>query len=106
MSEILAIAVTLLRTLANAPASSSFLTPHVDTILSTIAALLERGEAAVPELQALTEHIQSMVKAGTDPTAEDFATLKAKSDAAHAAIEAPAATTTAPNPDAITGVGQ
>lgn len=87
MEALLAIAATLLRTLAAAPASSSFLTPHVDDILASIAAVLETGEDALPQLQALTEHVAAMVAADRDPTTEEFAELKARSDAAHAVIE-------------------
>ncbi len=87
MSELLAIAVTLLRTLASVPASSSFLTPHIDGILSAVASVFERGEAALPELQALTDHITGLVRAGTDPTPDDFAKLKAMSDANYRVIE-------------------
>lgn len=84
----------LLRALASAPAASSFLTPAIDSILLAAAAFIDRGEEGAAALAELTAHIQAMVDAKRDPTADEWATLKARSDAAHAAIEAPEA----PNP--------
>lgn len=86
--NILALISELLRVLASVPASSSFLTPHLDTILSAVASLIDAGEAGASELQALTAHIKSMAASGTDPTADDWMVLKARSDAAHTIIQA------------------
>lgn len=85
--NILTLISTLLRLLSSVPASSSFLTPHIDSILSAIASLVDAGEAGITELQALTEHIKAMAASGQDPTPEDWASLKMRSDAAHALIQ-------------------
>lgn len=88
MDAVIAIASTLLQTLAGAPASNSFLTPHIDSILSAIAGALDVGETTLPALKALADHVHDMIAANQDPTDADFALLKSRSDAAHQAIEA------------------
>jgi hypothetical protein len=55
--------------------------------LATGAALVEAGEASLPEFKALTVHIQSMSARGEDPTEADWGALKDRSDAAHATIQ-------------------
>lgn len=87
MDAVIAVASTLLQTLAGAPASNSFLTPHLDSILSAIAGVLGIGEQALPELTALAEQVDAMIDANRDPTDAEFAQLKARSDAAHKAIQ-------------------
>lgn len=55
--------------------------------LSAGAALVERGEAAAGEFAALSADLQAMVKAGTEPTADQLASLQARSDAAHTTLQ-------------------
>lgn len=62
----------------------------VGSILNFAASLIGQGEAGMVELQKLTDEVKAMVAAGRDPTDEEFAALKARSDAAHAAIQAAA----------------
>ncbi len=59
-------------------------------ILSVVATLLERGEAGRRALEELCAEIDVMVAQGRDPTAEEWARLRARSDTAHAAIQAAA----------------
>ena len=57
-----------------------------EEVLSAGAALIERGEEGAGALAALTGQITAM---GTsDPTSDQWAQLKAQSDAAHASIQA------------------
>jgi len=56
-------------------------------VLGTAIAAIGAGEQGYAGLQSLTEHMQAMIAKGTDPTADDWAELKARSDAAHAAIQ-------------------
>lgn len=86
----------LLRAIAAAPAASSFLTPAIDSILLAAATFIDRGEEGTAALMDLTVHIRSMVDAGRDPTDQEWATLRTRSDAAHAAIQG------APPPTATT----
>jgi len=88
MNTILMLVPNLLRILASAPASSSFLTPSIDSILNSIAAFIEKGEEGATALQALNDHIKAMVNANRDPTIEEWNTLKARSDAAHTILQA------------------
>lgn len=89
VNQSLVLVPDLLRVLAAAPASSSFLTPSIDSILNSIAAFIEQGEAGAAGLQALNDHIKAMVSAQRDPTADEWAELKARSDAAHAILQQP-----------------
>lgn len=87
MDLLLSLIPTFLRALVSAPASNSFLTPIIDEILSIAATLVEQGEAGASAFQGFTQEIQAMVASGGEPTADQWATLKARSDAAHAAIQ-------------------
>lgn len=60
-----------------------------EQVLSAGATLVERGEEGASELQALTQHIQSLQ--GTDASSGDWDALRARSDAAHAILQAPPA---------------
>lgn len=104
--NVLALIATLLETLGTAvpglASGQSALAGILDTVLVTAASLIRAGEAGSAELQALTAHIQAMVNSGTDPTEDDWNTLKARSDAAHTLIQASnasgaATTTTGPS---------
>jgi hypothetical protein len=78
MFAILELVATLLSTLGNSAAASTFLSPHVDSILSATSALVRQGEAAIPLLTALTGHVGDMVATGTangSPTDKQVATL-------------------------------
>lgn len=75
---------------------------HADQLhglLNTVAALLERGEAGRLALEQLCADVDVMVAQGREPTAEEWARLRARSDTAHAAIQAAAeAAPVAPDP--------
>lgn len=58
------------------------------TALGAVAALIEGGEEASEELHALTDQIKGMVADGRNPSEEEWASLKARSDAAHAVLQA------------------
>jgi hypothetical protein len=87
VTTVLSLVPAILRSLASVPASSSFLTPAIDSILNAIATFVEAGDAGAAGLQALTQQIQAMVAAGRDPTPDEWAALIARSDAAHALIQ-------------------
>jgi len=58
-------------------------------------ALLEGIISSVPEAIALWNQVKPILTSGTEPTADQWATLNAMADAAHAAVQAaqpPAAT--------------
>jgi hypothetical protein len=79
MFAILELVATLLSTIGNASAGSTFLSPHVDSILGATAALVRQGEAALPLLATLTGHVSDMVATATvngAPTPEQVATLQ------------------------------
>lgn len=89
-STVLALIPDFLRAVATA-ANTTALAPTLDSVLHIGASLVEAGEAGAAELQALTDHIKTMVVAGTDPTQDDWDALQARSDAAHALIQEPPA---------------
>lgn len=90
--NVLTLIATLLETLGTAvpglTSGQSALAGILDTVLITAATLIRAGETGASELQALTAHIQAMVKAGTDPSEDDWNQLRTRSDAAHALIQA------------------
>lgn len=51
------------------------------------ASLIERGDAARAGLESLTRDVEKMVSEGREPTPEEWAGLKDRSDAAHDAIQ-------------------
>lgn len=59
----------------------------VGSALQLTAAAMQAGEQGVAKLQELTAHVQQMAAAGVDPTDAEFDALKARSDAAHVAIQ-------------------
>lgn len=78
---------TFLRLVA-AGASSIFTgSPVVGQVLTAGAALIELGEAGAADFQALTLQVEDMVTAGRTPTPAEWDALKARSDAAHEAIQ-------------------
>lgn len=97
---ILSLIPTVLRTL-DAAVTAWRDSPVIHSILGAIANLVERGEDGAVELSALNDQITAMVSANRDPTDEEWAALKARSDAAHAGIQGTSETT----PDSISGGG-
>lgn len=85
---LLALMPAFLRITAAAASTIFTGSPLVQQVLVTAATLLEAGTAGAAQFQALTTHLESMVNVGRDPTPEEWATLKAHSDAAHLAIQA------------------
>jgi hypothetical protein len=83
MNAFLTLAATLLRALS----LESRISPLTQEILSAVAAILQIGPAAQPQLYALNDTVQAMVKADRDPTEAEFNELKARSDAAHALLQ-------------------
>lgn len=61
----------------------------VSHVLTTAAALVAAGETGSAELSALTTQIRSMADGAGGPTVEDWNSLKARSEAAHATIQQP-----------------
>ena len=60
-------------------------------LLGILTELLARGDEAHEELKAFAEVIQRMADEKRNPTPEEWATLKARSDAAHDVIQDAAA---------------
>lgn len=99
-TEILAVLPTFLRSIVVSLGAVVGDTAHagrgaaITSALNVAASLIERGEAGAAELQKLADQVAEMVSAGTEPTAEQWADLRARSDAAHLALQnadAPAA---------------
>lgn len=89
MNNVLGIVASLLQTLAvvtRNPAIGIDLS-DVGTLLDLIARLTVRGSEAITELQALTIEVNAMVAEQRKPTAEEMGSWKARSDAAHAALQ-------------------
>lgn len=59
----------------------------VARVLSLAAFAVERGEAGRHALEVLCAKIDEMVAQGREPTAEEWAGLRARSDTAHEAIQ-------------------
>lgn len=95
VTTILELIPDFLRAVATA-ANTSALAPTLDSVLQTGAALVAAGEAGAAELLALTDHVKAMVTGGTDPTQDDWDTLQARSDAAHALIQSVPASPVSP----------
>lgn len=77
----------------------------LSSYLKAGASLIQAGEAGADELALLTEQVKSMVADGRDPTPAEWADLKSRSDAAHAAIQASADSSVAPSSE-VSGEGQ
>lgn len=61
----------------------------ISSALALAATAVERGDAGRVELKALKAHVEALASEGRAPTDEEFALIKAKSDAAHAIIQQP-----------------
>ena len=102
--DLLTIIATLLDTLAGVVPTVLGGTPGsiVATVMDIAATLVRAGDAGASQLQELTAHVQAMIKAGTDPTEDDWNILKQRSDSAHALIQsasnAPGTNTTTSGP--------
>lgn len=57
-------------------------------LLELLARLTQRGNAAIEELQKLRAEVDAMLAEGRKPTAEQMSAWKARSDAAHAGLQA------------------
>ena len=60
----------------------------IGSVLALGATAIERGESGRVELKALKAQVEAMLSEGREPTDAEFASLKARSDAAHAVIQA------------------
>ena len=84
------IAVRGLALLTNNPAfggGSNLRLQSVSKLLEFLGELLERGDEANEELKDFAETIERMVKENREPSTAEWATLKARSDAAHDVIQ-------------------
>lgn len=84
------ILIGLLGTLANAalnPAFNHTKGEAISSLLKLVASLLKKGDEAKADLIALKEQIEKMVAEGRDPTPDEWDALRARSDAAHDAIQ-------------------
>jgi hypothetical protein len=89
MTAFLSLLPTLLQMLSSLLATPTtaggpaLLSPHVSGILGAVSTLIQQGEDAFPKFEALTQHVVTLVKGGTDPTPEQVSTLQAHIAAAH-----------------------
>jgi hypothetical protein len=60
---------------------------ELQKLMLIAASLLERGEAGRHELEKLTAKLEEMVAQGREPKPEEWAASRARSDAAHDAIQ-------------------
>jgi hypothetical protein len=56
-------------------------------LLEFLARLVERGQSAITELQALRVEVKDILLRGTPPTDDEIERWKARSDAAHAELQ-------------------
>lgn len=61
---------------------------QIADLVDLIAGLVHRGDEAYTELSALKAEVEALVAAGTGPSEEQTAAWRARSDAAHAALQA------------------
>lgn len=61
----------------------------ISGILKLMNLALSRGGEATTELRALAEEVRAMVDSGTQPTEDQWLSLKSRSDAAHAILNLP-----------------
>jgi hypothetical protein len=80
MNAFLSLLPTLLQALAST--AGNILSPHISGILTTVSALVQQGEDAFPKFEALTNHVLTLAKGGTDPTTAQVSTLNAHLTAA------------------------
>lgn len=73
--------------LAIASAAGGVSNPTVQKWLSIAASLLQQGEQARADVEALTAQVQTMVDENREPTQAEWDDLAARSDAAHDIIQ-------------------
>jgi hypothetical protein len=79
----------LLRALSALSGSAKFKEGEtVGRVLALAAFAVERGEAGRKQLEELCAKVDVMVAQGREPTDQEWLELRARSDAAHAAIQA------------------
>ncbi len=61
--------------------------PAIPTWLEQISVMLTQGGASVHEIKNLERHILKMVAENREPTADEWAKLKARSDKSHQIIQ-------------------
>lgn len=59
-------------------------------VLALLGTIIEKGDAARAELEALAAHVKEMVDAGREPTKEEWQALRDKARANHEALNPPA----------------
>jgi hypothetical protein len=67
-------------------------------LIDFLARLVQRGNEAMADLQKLRTEVEAIIARGSPPTDDEIASWRARSDAAHAALQAMA--TQVPGPDA------
>ncbi len=92
--ELALVAIRGLSVVLNNPAlggGSSLKLDEASEILEFLGELLSQGDAARDELKAFTKTIEEMAAQGRAPSSVEWATLRKRSDAAHAIIQEAAA---------------
>jgi hypothetical protein len=95
--ELILVAVRGLSLVTNNPAlggASSVKMQEVSELLGLLGELLQRGDEAHDELKAFAAAVEKIAKENRSPTRIEWDTLRGRSDAAHATIQAAAAAAT------------
>lgn len=87
MLELVSLLLRALSAIAADPALGSR-GSAIKSVLDLAALAVERGSEGADQLRVLVEDIKEMVAQGREPTELEWADLKARSDAAHAEIQA------------------
>ncbi|MGI9250733.1 MAG: hypothetical protein ACR2PR_06010 [Pseudohongiellaceae bacterium] len=82
-----ALIAQLLSTIAAAAIRENIGDDSIAEILSIASALINRGVSASTELEALQAQVQMFVDQDREPTEDEWAQLRSRSDAAHATIQ-------------------
>jgi hypothetical protein len=102
--ELALVAIKGLSVVLNNPAlggGSSVKMQEASELLALLGELLTRGDAAHDELVAFTKTVEEMAAQGRAPTTAEWATLRQRSDAAHAIIQEAAAAAAEPEPEVV-----
>ena len=89
--SIILLAVNGLRTVLNNPAlggGSSVRLDEASKILGILGVLIEQGDDGLDDLRDFTTAIEAMAQQGRAPSADEWAILSRRSDAAHARLQA------------------
>lgn len=78
---------SLLRAISSVSGVGGVAGVAVGTLLNFGADLIDKGEEGAAELESLNVQVQTMVTENRGPTDDELNALKARSDAAHAAIQ-------------------